>query len=225
MQANLHLPANNIPDSIFRAQDTDKMTLRSVFGTQGLTPQPQNEDTTARGMILNQSHDSSRIGGGIGDSLEQVADNVFNWLLQLYCVFYDEPHYGAIMGNGRAVEYVSIVNSNLTRKFVVSVAPNSMAPKDEITQVNNAIERWGAKAIDPIGFMKEINDPDPMNSAKRLVLWTTNPQMYAQTYFPEQAPAVQQPQTGQAPPEQGTPPPQLSQEPASAQLSQVPINK
>ena len=220
----VRLPANEIPSSIFKSQENDKETLRSVFGVQGLAPQSGNEQGTARGMILNQSHDSSRIGGGVGDALEQVADNVFNWLLQLYCVFYDTPHYGAIMGNGRAVEYVSIINSQLTRKFVVSVSPNSMKPRDEISQINFAIERWNNKAIDPISFMKEINDADPMQSAKKLVLWTTNPQAYSAMYFPENAPPAQAPQQGQLSGQPGTPPENPSEEPANASLSNVPLN-
>lgn len=220
------IPANALPSGVLESQASDKETLRSIFGTQGLTSQPANENTTARGQILNQSHDSSRIGGGIGDALEQVADNIFNWQLQLYCVFYDEPHYAAIMGNGRAVEYITLSNQNLTRKFVVSVAPNSMQPKDEITEQNQAIDRWNNKAIDPIGLMKALNDPDPMDSAKRLVLWTTNPQMYAMTFFPEVAPAVQgQPDQGGPGVQEGpTPDQNISADPASADLSQVPIN-
>lgn len=221
----VRMPANNIPDSIFKSQEIDKDTLRSVFGVQGLTPENAPEQGTARGMILNQSHDSTRIGGGVGDALEQVADNFFNWLVQLYCVFYDTPHYGAIMGNGRAVEYVSIVNSDLTRRFVVSVTPNSMKPKDEISEMNMAIEMWNNKAIDPIGFYKKINDADPMGTAKRVSLWLTNPQAYMQTYFPEQAPAVQTPDTGQGLGTTGGSPPEgLSAEPANASLSTVPLN-
>lgn len=219
------LPANEIPDAVFRAQDNDKTTLRSVFGTQGLSPNPDDRDSTARGMILNQSHDSTRIGGGVGDALEQVADNVFNWWLQLYSVFYDVPHYGAVMGNGRAVEYVSIVNSDLNRKFVVSVSPNSMAPKDEVSEQNLAIELFNAKALDPIGLFKKLNDPDPIATAQRVSLWVTNPQLYMQTYFPQQAAAQGSPNQGGIPPQPGSPPNPLSSEPANAQLSQVPLNK
>lgn len=220
------LPANPLPAGILEAQENDKVTLRSVFGTQGLTSQPQDEQTTARGMILNQSHDSSRIGGGVGDALEQVADNIFNWWLQLYCVFYDEPHYAAVMGSGRAVDYVSITNMNLQRRFVISVAPNSMQPKDEISEQNMAIERWNNKAIDPIGLMKAINDPDPMESAKRLVIWISNPQLYLQMYFPE---AGGQPDSANSPNPTdidplAAPDDSLSADPASASLSQVPIN-
>jgi hypothetical protein len=222
------LPASPLPAGILDAQQIDKDTLRTVFGTQGLTAQPQNEDTTARGMILNQSHDSSRIGGGIGDALEQVADNIFNWWLQLYCVFYDVPHYGAVMGSGRAVEYVSIVNSDLTRRFVVSVSPNSMQPKDEITEQNMAIELWQQKALDPITLFKKLNYADPMETAKQVAMWVTNPQLYMQTFFPESQPAPDSanPQVGGQPGElPGSPPPSLGAGPANASLSQVPLPK
>lgn len=227
------LPANDLPSSVFTAQENDKENLRSIFGTNGLSAQTPTSQTTARGQILSQSHDSSRIGGGIGDALEQVADNIFNWLVQLYCVFYDEPHYASIMGNGRAVDYVKLVNTDLTRKFVISVSPNSMQPKDEITEQNQAIELYQAKALDPISLFKKLNYPDPMETAKQVVLWTVNPQLYLQTFFPEQAMPIQQ-QPGQSaptpgggpPPEsQGTPPPTLSEGPANADLSNVPLPK
>jgi hypothetical protein len=178
-------------------------------------------------MILNQSHDSSRIGGGIGDALEQGADNIFNWWLQLYYVFYDEKHYAAIMGQASAVEFVGLIMADEPRKFVVSVAPNSMQPKDELTEVNQAIQLWEAKALDPIGLYKKLNDPDPMATAKRVAMWTTNPQQYMLTYFPETAPDPNSPdaQAGQIGEQPGSPPPSLSQEPANASLSTVPLPK
>ena len=200
-----------------------------MFGTQGLAAQSQDENQTARGMILNQSHDSSRIGGGIGDALEQVADNIFNWWVQLYYVFYDEPHYGAVMGNGSAVQYVSLMMQNQTRKFVVSVAPNSMQPKDEVTERQQAVDLWNAKALDPIGLFEALDDPDPIQTAKRVAMWITNPQQYMMVYFPEIAPQMGggAPPTGQigggAPTAEGTPPPTTGAPPANADLSQVPL--
>lgn len=228
------LPANALPSGVLEALQVDKDTLRSIFGTQGLSAQKPNEDTTARGMILNQSHDSSRIGGGIGDALEQVADNFFNWLAQLYCVFYDVPHYAAIMGSGQAVEYVQLVNSDFARKFVISVAPNSMQPKDEISEANQAIELASQEKLDPINMFKKLNYPDPMETAGMATLFAVNPQLYLQTFFPQllqpQPGAIAPPNApsqppGGTPPEPGTAPAPLSQEPASASLSQVPLPK
>lgn len=221
------IPANPLPNGVLDSQQIDKDTLRSIYGTQGLTAQQPDENTTARGMILNQSHDSSRIGGGMGDSLEIVAVSFFNWILQLTYVFYDEKHYAAIMGSASAVEYVGLQMTDHQRQYIVTVTPDSMQPKDEISEINQAIELWNNKAIDPIGLYKRLNDPDPMATAKRVALWTTNPQAYIAQYFPESAqPNTANPPNGlNSPPEQGEQPSTLSAEPANASLNQVPIPK
>lgn len=224
------LPANNLPSAVFQAQQNDKDTLRSIFGTQGISALPdKGEEQTARGMILNQSHDSTRIGGGIGDSLEQVADNVFNWWGQLYAVFYDVKHYAAVMGSGRAVEYVSLMSSDMVRKFVISVAPNSMAPKDEISEQNSAIELANNGWLDPITLFKKLNYPDPMETARMVTVFRVNPQLYLQMFFPQEAAQQQQagltpqPDQGAVAPVQGAADESLGALPANAQLSQVPI--
>ena len=223
------LPSNPLPDGLLNKLEVSKQTLMAIYGVQGLSPQDQNSDTTARGMILNQSHDSTRIGGGIGDALEQVADNVFNWWTQLYYVFYDEKHYAAIMGAGRAVEYVSLQMADEQRRFVVSVSPNSMKPKDELSQQNLAIERWKSQAIDPIGLMKELDAADPMEDAKRLVIYNSNPQQYLQMYFPEAMPQMPDSANPQNPSNDAQPQqavdPNISQEPASSSLANVPLPK
>lgn len=225
------LPANPIPAGILQAQENDKQALLGIYGVQGVTSQQPNENTTARGMILQQSFDNTRIGGGVGDALEQVADNAFNWLLQLYYVFYDEKHYASIMGTGRAVEYVGLIMADEERRFVVSVSPNSMKPKDEISERNEALDLWKSQALDPITLFKRLDFADPMESAKQTALWITNPQGYMQAMFPEAQPnpmesanpanPTDMTNANMPPPDTGT----LSQEPASSQLSNVPINQ
>lgn len=222
------IPANDIPSAVFQSQENDKIALRSVFGVQGIASQPPNENTTARGQILNQSHDTTRIGGGIGDALEQVADNIFNWWVQMYYVFYDEPHYAAVMGNGRAVEFVGLVKSNINRHFVVSVSPNSMRPKDEITEQNLAIDLANKGWLDPINLFKKLDYPDPMETAKMVTLFRTNPQMYMMTYFPEQGAQAGANLENNPPdlnqPEAPAPDTGLGAPVSSSALSNVPLN-
>ena len=223
------MPAPALPSGLLESLQIDKDTLRSIYGTQGLTAQKPDENTTARGMILNQSHDSSRIGGGMGDSLETVATSFFNWMLQLTYVFYDEKHYAAIMGQASAVEYVGLQMVGHERQYVVSVSPNSMQPKDELTEMNQAIDLWKAQAIDPITLFKKLNYSDPMETAKQAAMWISNPQQYMATMFPETQ--QQQPMDSANPPNppdggQPTPPAPdlgLSQEPGNASLSTVPL--
>ncbi len=241
------LPAQNIPSGFFDELEISKNDLRSSWGTQGLTAEPPTPDTTARGMVLNQAHDNSRIGGGIGDSIEQVADNAFNWLAQLYAVFYDEKHFAAIMGNAKAVEYVTLSNQDMDRQLIISVSPDSMKPKDDITNLNLAQALYGEGAIGPKTLLTMVDFPNPDESAADGALWAVDKMAYIQLNFPEVFQALAQYQQqqaqqqmsnqaqgtamnaqasgkpqggGQQPPAQ---PPTEAQDPASASLAQVPL--
>lgn len=245
------LPAQDIPAGFFNELENAKNDTMSSWGIQGIASQPADEDQTARGMILNQAHDTSRIGGGIGDAIEQVADNAFNWLLQLYYVFYDEQHFAAIMGNAKAVEYITLSNADLDRQIIVSVAPDSMKPKDEVTQINLAQALFDKGAIGPKTLLKMLDFPDPDESAADGVLYSVDPMAYLQLNFPDLAAQLQQAQQMKAqqdmlnaaqgagmnaaaeaantPPEEanGEPagPQGLASDPASAALSEVSLPK
>lgn len=233
-------PPIPLPPGFFTNLENNMANLRSIFGVTGITAQKPDEDTTARGMILNQQYDNSRIGGSIGEAIEQVADNVFNWWVQLYYVFYDDQHFGAVMGTLKSTEYVTFTRANLTRKIVVSVAPDSMKGRDEITQMNQALQLWQEGALDPQTLLTILNFPNPKETAAQVVLWKINPQLYMQMNFPDIAQLVaslqmqaQQaamgapvaPQVGGAAPIQGTPPPTTGGVPATASLGAVPLPK
>lgn len=243
-KAIMPLNGQNLPADIFNQLTIAKDDLRTSWGVQGITAQPEDEDQTARGMILNQAHDTSRIGGGIGEGIEQVADNVFNWLTQLYYVFYDEKHWAAVMGNAKAVEYVAISNADLDRQLIVSVAPDSLRPKDDVTNMNLAQALFDKGAIGPKTLLKMLDFPDPDNAAADGVLYRADPMAYLQMNWPDLAQQMMQAQqqkamldaTNQAnasgmkvavdaantPPEDVTEPNQeISQDSASAALNQV----
>lgn len=239
-KAILALPAQEMPQAAFNNLEVTKNDMRSSWGIQGIAAQQPNEDTTARGMILNQSHDTTRIGGGVGDAIEQVADNIFNWLTQLYYVFYDEQHFAAIMGNAKAVEYVTLDSQSMDRQLVVSVAPDSLKPKDEVTQINMAQDLFVKKAIGPKTLLKMLDFPNPDEAAADGVLYMIDPATYFRVNFPEEFARMQQaamqtaaeggvpnrsPNAGGQPPEQANgepqPPGGTATDPASAALSNV----
>lgn len=190
-EAIVRFPAESFPDAAFKDLEMNQQNLRSIFGTQGITSQEPNDNTTARGMILNQQYDNTRIGGGIGDAIAQVADSSFNWLLQLYYVYYDEPHFAAVMGQLKATEYVTLSSQQLVKKVVVSVAPDSMKPHDQITEINQAIEFYQMGAIGPKTLLTIANFPNVDESASDGVLWKVDPQAYLTMNWPDLAQKLQ----------------------------------
>ena len=239
--AILALPAQDLPAAIFNEVEIAKQDLRSSWGIQGITSEPQDEDQTARGMIINQQNDTTRIGGGIGSAIEQVADSAFNWFAQLYVVFYDETHFASIMGNAKAVEYVQLSAQDLNRQLIISVSPDSLKPKDEITQINMAQALFDKKAIGPKTLLKMLDFPDADEAAADGVLYMMDPMAYMQLNFPDFAVKLQQAQQEQvmlqaqnkvqagmnpdgSMPEAITEPEKgITQDPASAALNQIPL--
>ncbi len=237
-EAIARLQGNGIDAAFFNELENSKNDLRSIFGTQGITATQQDEDQTARGMILNQQYDNTRIGGGIGDALEQVADNVFNWWVQLYYVYYDEAHTAQIMGQMKAVEYIELTSEMMNKKVVVSVAPNSMKPKDETTLMNQAMALYDKGALDPKTLLTVLDFPDPQKTAESAVLWAVDKAAYMQLNFPDLTAKLAMMQQQQAmaaaggvpgggpPPEAVTepePPGGLAIPPADPSLSSVPL--
>ncbi len=233
------LNAQDLPRSVFAELETAKTDLRQSWGILGMTTQPSDEDTTARGQILNQQNDSTRIGGGIGNAIEQVADNVFNWLTQLYYVFYDEPHFAAVMGTSKALEYVTLQNSQLTIPLLVSVSPDSLRPRDQITEINLAQALFDKGAIGPKTLLKMLSFPNPDDAAADGVLYKIDPMAYLQLNFPDFAQQMQMAQQqqmmmqaqgnaavgmnpdGTAPEATTEPEKNIARDPASAGLNQV----
>lgn len=196
-KAIMPLPAQDLPAAIFNELEIAKNDLRSSWGIVGITSTPDDDDNTVRGEIIEQSNDTTRIGGGIGDAIEQVADSAFNWLTQLYYVFYDEPHFAAIMGNAKAVEYVTLSNQDLNRQLIVSVSPDSLKPKDEVTTINMAQALFDKGAIGPKTLLKMLDFPNPDEAAADGMLYKLDPMSYMMLNFPDFAQKLQQAQQQQ----------------------------
>jgi hypothetical protein len=179
------LPAQDLPAAIFNEVEIAKNDLRSSWGIIGIQASTADDDNTVRGEI-------------IGDSIEQVASSAFNWLTQLYYVFYDEPHFAAIMGNAKAVEFVTLTRTDLDRQLIISVSPDSLKPKDEVTQINLAQNLFDKGAIGPKTLLKMLDFPNPDEAAADGMLYKMDPMSYMTLNFPDFAAKLQAAQQQQA---------------------------
>lgn len=181
-KAFLRDAAPALPPDVFANLADARKELRNIYGTSGSTPEGQASEDTARGKILVNQLDSSRIGGGVTEYIEQVADSIYNYWVQMMYVHYDEPHYASAIGMQGALEVITLHNSDLNRTIMVTVKEGSLIPKDPLTQRNEAVDLWSANAIDPITLYTKLDYPDPYEAAKQLLLW----QMIAKGVMPPQ---------------------------------------
>ena len=194
------LGTEQLPPFVYQSLMDYRNEMRNIFGVRGSTAQGTIGEQTVGGKQIIRGQDVDRIGGGVSTYLEQFSDLALNWFVQLMYVYYDEPHYAAVLGKERAGEYIQLVNSEFGRtKLLVSVKDGSMIPKDPMSQRNEAITLMQAGNMDPITFFDRLEFPNPRESAKQLYLWKANPiALFPDLMAQQQAEMMAQQQAQQA---------------------------
>ncbi len=174
-RAVVRLDAPPLPNFVYESLLDYRNELRNIFGVRGSSAQGTIQDKTVRGKLQIKGQDGDRIGGGISTYLEQFSDFVYNYVVQMMYVYYDQEHVGAIMGPNKAMEYVKLKSSDLVTKLSVSVKDGSMIPKDPMSQREEIVTLWDMQAIDPITFFERLDFPDPKKTAEQLTAWKIDP--------------------------------------------------
>ena len=164
------------PDIFTNLVDT-RQRLLDIFGTRGSAPTGLIGEKTVRGKILNRASDESRIGGGISEYLEQVADLTFNWFVQLMYVYYDESHYGSVLGAVEGKTTVMLSNLDLNRKLTISVNEGSLIPKDDVSRANQAVDLAGAGKMSLVDLYETLEYPNAKEMATRAWLEINAPHL------------------------------------------------
>lgn len=185
--------ASALPADVYNTRNDTRQELRNIFGVRGSSAQGVASEQTVRGKIIIGQKDSSRIGGGVSEYIEQTADQIYNWFIQMMYVYYTEPHYASVLGENNAQELITLRNTDLNRRLKVTVKEGSMIPKDDLTEANQAIDLYQAGALDPITLFSKLDFPDPKASAEQLFIWQRAPDLL----FPEAAAKIAQMQQGQ----------------------------
>lgn len=167
-QAYVRDTAPALPGTVFEHLNDARNELRNIFGTSGSTPEALEGQKTVRGKIMINQLDASRIGGGVTEYIELLAETINNWWLQMMYVYYTETHrFPSDMGD----EITTLINTDLIHKLKVTIKEGSLIPKDPLTKRNEAMDLWSAQAIDPISLYEALDFPNPKEAAKKLLIW------------------------------------------------------
>ena len=159
-----------LPGNIFQQLEDSRNELRNIFGTSGSTPQGVEDQKSVRGKILINQLDSSRIGGGVTEFIEQIASSWYNWQLQMMYVYWTEEHSFSVLGE-KSRELMTLKNTQFTTQLNVTVKEGSLIPKDPLTKRNEAMDLWSAGAIDPVSFYKALDYPNAYEMGEKLLKW------------------------------------------------------
>lgn len=162
-QDAVHFPqVSSLPSDVYNQLFDTRSRLRDTFGTSGSTPAGVKQESTVRGKIQIRGLDTDRIGGGVSEYLEQYADDIYNWFVQLLYVYDDEFQF---------------VQGKKPPKLSISVKEGSLLPKDSISIANQALELASMGRISNIDLYKRLEYPDPENLAANVWLEENAPQL------------------------------------------------
>lgn len=175
---------NPLPPDVFNQLVDTRRRLSACFGTTGISPAGIAGEQTVRGKIITKGLDTDRIGGGITEYLEQFADDIYNWFVQLYYV-YDEEFIGQDFP-----------------KLVVTVKEGSLLPKDNMTLANQAIDLAMAGKMSLVDLYTKLEYPNPEEVAVNVwleanapdILYTKDPRVQMVMQRIQQAQAQQEQQ-------------------------------
>lgn len=181
-----------LPQFVYQSLTDYRNEIRNIFGVRGASPQGIINEQTVRGKILVKGQDADR-SSLITEHVEQFCDEIYNWMVQLMYVYYDEDHVAAVIGKERAKEYVSLRKDEFTTRLTVSVKEGSMIPHDRLTERNAAIELFTSGMLDPITAFEKLDFPNPREAAEKLFKWKQDPgSLFSNGAVAPEQPAVPQ---------------------------------
>lgn len=160
-------PASELPVFIYNQLVDTRNRVRDIWGTRGSSPAGQSTERTVRGKFLNAQLDTDRIGGGISEYLEQMADDIYNWLVQLLYV-YDDRFVQAI-AQGTPIPAVKI-----------SVKEGSLLPRDTTSIANQATDLAKSGKMALIDMYRRLDFANPEEMAANVWLEANAPEVLFQ---------------------------------------------
>jgi len=158
----------DLPAYVYNSLVDYRNRLADIFGIRGSTAGNLQGENTVRGKILAKQSDSSRMGSGVTEYIEQSADFIYNYWTQMMFVFFTDQDFIDILGQERGMSVYQELFTN-RQSVLVSVKEGSLIPQDELTQRNEAVDLFNAGALDPLTLFERLRFPNPEESARKLM--------------------------------------------------------
>lgn len=162
--AVMRLPTPGLPNDVYNQLVDVRNRVRDIWGIRGSSPAGIANEDTVRGKLIVQGLDTDRIGGGISEYLEQLADQSYNWITQLLYVYDDR--YAAAFASGTPIP-----------KVRVSVKEGSLLPTDATTIANQAISLADSGKMATLDLYKKLDYPNPEELAANVWLEVNAPEI------------------------------------------------
>lgn len=163
------LPSFLYNDLVHSIQELDNlMGTQSTFrGERGRT-----ETATGRAILREQSY--QRLNEVV-DLIDTIHEQLYNWQFQMVKVRYTYTHFTKPLGAPKAKQTIDLIQDDIEEGVEIKVIPGQVMPEDRMYKAERATEAYKAGLIDPVSYFEETDWENPMEQAKKLIMFKVNP--------------------------------------------------
>jgi len=147
----------------------DEKYIDDVFGHHEISRGDGSSPTLGQDR-MNSESDKTPIRQQVRQT-ELAIKEIWEGWIQLMKMFYTDKHYIKRFGAKGGLEMVDLMNDEIEDGIEPILKPASTMPMSKSSQSQQALELWGAGAIDPYSLFVELDKIDPEERANRLVNW------------------------------------------------------
>jgi hypothetical protein len=148
--------------------------LDNIFGTGPTFRGEQNANETAMGRAILREQSYSRLDEFI-DLMDNLHQQLYSWMYQMMRVRYTEAHLTKITGRETAQRIISFTQNSFQEGIKIKIIPGQILPQDRLFKAERAKEEFKMGAIDPLTYFEDTERDNPVESAKRVIMFKINP--------------------------------------------------
>jgi hypothetical protein len=158
-----------IPNDFHKDIAHDEQYIDDVFGHHDISRGSGNADTLGQDQ-MNAESDRTPVRYQVRATERAIVELTQGWL-QLMKMFYTEKHYAKKFAQDDSVELVELMNDDIEEGNEPLIKPASTMPVSKEGQKRQALEMFGAGALDPYTMYTKMDMGNPEELANRLVNW------------------------------------------------------
>lgn len=173
-----HIEGEQPKPALFQDQAINRERLFSIMGTHDSTRGIKQGKGKHQEQALIQQ-DFGRIQDLSEDTVNYAAEQMADWRLQFIKLRYTVDHFKSVFGKEGETIFFR-VNRDMIHDNMSVIATASGV--DKMMRKQEAYAKLKAKAIDPLTFFEDIDDPNPKQRAERLFFFMKNPDMWYEKF-------------------------------------------
>ena len=173
------IPMDALPNYVLEDKFDARNVIDNVFATHNVTRGEESGSNTLGQDVLQKNQDLGR-QDDIVRAIDDAMDMYYQYLCQMFKVFYTDEHWFKITGEDGQFDSVVMKSDNIEDGIEIQVKSGTTLPVDKASMRATALKLAELQAIDPLTLYEDLYLPNPQKRFDRLIQWISDPASFTQ---------------------------------------------